>query len=106
MPDSKTFMASLFDWPEVLITRARIFLLSIKLLVKVPAWFIETTSEKYKAELSNRFSRAGFKSARTVVIARSPSLGRTTKQSLGWVKEKAIRLLRFARNDTGFRLGD
>ena len=69
MPDSKTFMASLFDWPEVLITRARIFLLSIKLLVKVPAWFIETTSEKYKAELLNRFSRAGFKSARTVVIA-------------------------------------
>jgi hypothetical protein len=40
------------------------------------------------------------------VIARSPSLGRTTKQSLGWVKEMAIRLLRFARNDTGFRLGD
>jgi hypothetical protein len=40
------------------------------------------------------------------VIARSPSLERTTKQSLGWVKEMAIRLLRFARNDTGFRLGD
>jgi hypothetical protein len=39
------------------------------------------------------------------VIARSPSLGRTTKQSLGWVKEMAIRLLRFARNDTGFRPG-
>ena len=35
-------------------------------LLKVPAWFIETTSEKCKAELSNRFSRAGFKSARTV----------------------------------------
>jgi FkbM family methyltransferase len=35
-------------------------------LLKVPAWFIETTSEKYKAELLNRFSRAGFKLARTV----------------------------------------
>ena len=35
-------------------------------LRKVPAWFIETTSVKYKAELSNKFSRAGFKSARTI----------------------------------------
>ena len=35
-------------------------------LLKVPAWFIETASVKYKAELSNRFSRAGFKSARTI----------------------------------------
>jgi len=35
-------------------------------LLKVPTWFVETTSEKCKAELSNRFSRAGFKSARTI----------------------------------------
>jgi len=35
-------------------------------LLKVPIWFIETTSVKYKAELLGRFSRAGFKSARTI----------------------------------------
>jgi FkbM family methyltransferase len=35
-------------------------------LLKVPIWFIETTSVKYKAELLDRFSRAGFKSARTI----------------------------------------
>ena len=35
-------------------------------LLKVPTWFIETTSKRYKAELLDRFSRARFKSARTI----------------------------------------
>jgi FkbM family methyltransferase len=35
-------------------------------LLRVPTWFVETTSKKYHVELLNRFSRAGFKSVRTV----------------------------------------
>jgi FkbM family methyltransferase len=35
-------------------------------LLKVSIWFIETTSKEYKAELSDRFYQAGFKSARTI----------------------------------------
>jgi hypothetical protein len=33
-------------------------------LLKAPTWFIETTSKKYEAELSDKFSQAGFKSKR------------------------------------------
>ena len=73
----------------------------------------------YKGGLHRGVQRGIYPSARglgvspkkdSFVIARSPSLGRTTKQSLGWVKEMAIRLLRPSlggtRNDKGFRLGD
>jgi FkbM family methyltransferase len=31
-------------------------------LLGVPTWFVETTSKKYEAELSDKFSKAGFKS--------------------------------------------
>jgi FkbM family methyltransferase len=30
-------------------------------LLRVPTWFVETTDKKYEAELSDKFSRAGFK---------------------------------------------
>jgi hypothetical protein len=40
-------------------------------LLKVPIWFIETTNKEYKAELSNRFFRAGFKSVRTIKYSTS-----------------------------------
>jgi FkbM family methyltransferase len=33
-------------------------------LLRVPAWFVETTSKKYEGELSDKFSQAGFKSKR------------------------------------------
>jgi FkbM family methyltransferase len=33
-------------------------------LLRVPTWFVETTSKKCEAELSEKFSRAGFKSKR------------------------------------------
>ena len=33
-------------------------------LLRVPTWFVETTSKKYEAELSDKFSQAGFKSKR------------------------------------------
>ena len=38
--------------------------LSAAELLRVPTWFVETTSKKYEGELSDKFSRAGFKSKR------------------------------------------